>query len=84
MITRDNIKELLQSLKQEEVEKVISEPEDFILMELHISNSGSVIMIESREFDEDVNEHAGDNGDLFCDKDAFLQLAKECDIDWNL
>lgn len=84
MITRDNIKELLQSLTEEEVSKVINEAGDYIGMQCLISNSGYTVKLESHDYDEDVERDLSDNGNLFCDKDTFLQLAKECDINWNL
>lgn len=77
MITADNIKELLQTLRPEEIENCIREAGDYILLEAHIFNVGAFATIESHDYDEEIDENAQANGQLFCDKHSFRTLIDE-------
>jgi hypothetical protein len=77
MITLENIKEVLQTLRPEEIENCMNELGDYILLEVHIFNVGGFATIESHEYDEEIEEEAHSNGQLFCDKDTFQNILNE-------
>ena len=80
MITRNNIKEVLNMLTAEEIETAINGDGDYIELWLHVYNTGGVVTIESGDYNEDQETRANDNGQLFCDKDTFCGLLDECNI----
>ena len=77
MITLENIKELLQTLKPEEIENCMNESGDYILLEAHIFNIGGFATIESHEYDEEIEAEAHYAGQLFCEKDTFQNILNE-------
>lgn len=77
MITKENLKFCFENLNQKEVEEAMDSPFDYILFEIHTFNAGSYATVEAKDFDEEVNQEAADSGQLFVDKDAFLQLYQE-------
>jgi hypothetical protein len=77
MITLKNIKELLQTLRPDEIENCLNESGDYILLEAHIFNVGGFATIESHDYDEEIEEKAHSNGQLFCDKYAFQDILNE-------
>jgi len=77
MITQDNITEILDSLTSDQISKVKEDWNEYILLEVHCTNSCVWSTIESVEYDEEVEQEANDNGQLFCDFDTFLQLFKD-------
>jgi len=77
MITANNIKELLQTLRPQEIEDCIQESGDYILLEAHIFNVGAYATIESHDYDEEIEENAHNNGQLFCDKHSFRTYIDE-------
>lgn len=80
MTTRDNIKQILQSLAVAEVEKAIYKDGDYVKLILHIANVGSYATIEGTKYDSaDYNETAG-SGNVYTDKDDFMNMIKECNI----
>ena len=80
MITRDNIKEFIQTIPTETIQEELDKPQDFILLQLHIFNVGGYVTIESLDYNEEVDEEAQASGNLFCDKDSFLQLCSELEV----
>jgi hypothetical protein len=80
MITRDNIKEFIQTIPTETIQEELDKPQDFILLQSHIFNVGGYATIESLDYDEEVDEEAQASGNLFCDKDTFLQLCSELEV----
>ena len=80
MITKNNIKELIQTIKPSDIDAAINGSGDYILLEAHIFNVGAFATIESMDYDEEIEEDAAANGNLFVDKDAFLRLADELEI----
>jgi hypothetical protein len=77
MITKENLKEVLQTINYEDVQDAIASDGDFILLECHTFNVGSFGTIEGKDYDEDIEREANDNGQLFCSKDDFLMLCDE-------
>ena len=47
---------------------------DYILATVSIFNVGATISFESMDYSEEVEQEANDNGNLFCDKDSFIEL----------
>lgn len=74
MITRDNIQEVLNNLTIEEITTEIDKDGDFVEIWVHTSNSGFYTSIESGHYDEETEQNANDNGQLFIDKDDFLNM----------
>jgi hypothetical protein len=72
MITKDNIKELIQTIEPSIIDEAVNSEGDFILLEAHIFNTGSYATINSMNYDEGVEAHAAANGNLFIDKDTFI------------
>ena len=80
MITKDNIKYLIETIPTETMQSELDKPNDFILLQAHIFNVGGYGSIESMDYDEEVDEEAQASGNLFCDKDTFLQLCEELEV----
>jgi hypothetical protein len=80
MITKDNIKELIQTIEPSDIDAAINGDGDFILLQAHIFNVGTYGTIESMDYNEDTANIAAGIGNLFVDKDEFLRLAEELEI----
>ena len=80
MVTKNNIKELIETIPTETMQTELDKPNDFILLQAHIFNVGGYGTIESIDYKEEVEEEAHANGNLFCDKDTFLQLCSELEV----
>lgn len=80
MITKDNIKYFIESIPTETMQQELDKPHDFILLQAHIFNVGGYGTIESIDYDEEVDEKASASGNLFCDKDTFLQMCSELEV----
>lgn len=79
MITKENITELLDKLTLEHIKPCFESNNDYVLFEVSIFNSGYYVRIESMDYSEEVEEEAQSVGNVFCDKDTFLQLFKDSD-----
>lgn len=77
MITRDNIKEVLNNLKPAEIQKAEEEPGDFFVINLHVFNVGFFTTIEGREYCQEEEQAASDNGNLFIDRSEFFRIFEE-------
>ena len=84
MITKENLKEVLSDLSNKEVSEAINNDGDYVLIVLHVFNVGTYTTITSLDYNTTLKNGAEANGDLFCDKDDFLRLSEEVDIDWEL
>ena len=80
MITKENIKEIIQTISPENIDKAINGKGDYILLEVHTFNTGSFGTIYAQDYNELTEQSAADNGQLFCDKDEFLRLCDELEI----
>lgn len=80
MITKDNIKSLIETIPTETMQSELDKPHDFILLQAHIFNVGGYGTIESMHYKEEVDEEASASGNLFCDKDTFLQMCEELEV----
>lgn len=80
MITKDNLKYFIESIPTETMQAELDKPNDFILLQAHIFNVGGYGTIESMDYDEGVDEGAQASGNLFCDKDTFLQMCEELEV----
>jgi len=76
MISKDIISACFDALDQEEVEITFNSPHDYILFECL---SCGIVRITPHDYDEDLAEETQSEGNIFCDKDAFLYLFKESD-----
>jgi hypothetical protein len=79
MITINNISELLNKLTLEDLKPCFDSNKDFVLFEMHVFNVGAYVRIESKDYSEEEEEEAQSKGNVFCDKDTFLQMFKESD-----
>jgi len=77
MITTANFKELIQTIRPEELQQEIDGMEDYILMEVHIFNVGGYATVKSMHYNTETDENASSTGNLFLDKDDFLMLLEE-------
>ena len=80
MITKQNFKELIQTIGAEELMSQLDNNGDYVLMEAHVFNVGAYATIYSMDYNEEVEREAGDSGNLFCDKDDFMRLLEENEI----
>jgi hypothetical protein len=80
MITKDNIKSLIETIPTETMQSELDKPHDFILLQAHIFNVGGYGTIESMDYNEEVDEEVSASGNLFCDKDTFLQMCSELEV----
>lgn len=83
MITKNNIKEILLTVSPETIRRELSKDSNYLLIELHIFNAGHIVSISSCDYDYDTEKTANDSGNLFIDKDIFLELAKELKLNIN-
>jgi hypothetical protein len=77
MITRDNLKFAFDDLNEEQIKKAFESEKNYLLFELCHFNAGSFSCLIAVDYDEEEDQDARDNGNLFIDKDDFLQLFKE-------
>lgn len=80
MITASNFKDVINLIDSESLTNAINDNNDFLLLNLYIFNTGATAEITSVEYNEDVEQEANDNGNLFIDKDNFLQLLEDNNI----
>lgn len=81
MITPDNVKAVFEQISKEGLLYALDHESDYLLVELHIFNAGAIVSIEAMDYDEEKEQEAADNGNLFCDKDDFLRLWEESGAD---
>ena len=74
MITKDNVKEVLSSLQEEDVYQAMDSDKDYVAVYVHIYNTGYEATIESVDYTEEVEEEVVGSGNLLTDKDEFLRL----------
>ena len=82
MITQQNLKWVMNNLSRDEVEKALESEGDYVIVELHVFNTGGVVSIESVDYNEEIENRVAAMGNLFCDKDDFLRLASEVDVEF--
>ena len=80
MITKQNFKELIQTIGAEELQSQLDNDGDYVLMECHVFNAGGFATIYSMDYDEEVESEAHSNGNLFCSKDEFIRFLEENEI----
>ena len=77
MVTSENLKWAFEQLGSEKIEEIIHLDGDYVLLEISHFNVGSYPELTSLHYDEDVEQDAQENGQLFCDKDDFIRLVEE-------
>jgi hypothetical protein len=77
MITPDNLSEILDSLTESQITTAFDASPDFLLFEVSIFNAGFVATLECMDYDPLTETETHDNGNVFVDKDEFLQLVAE-------
>lgn len=77
MITKDNLKEVLSSLKKEDVHKAMDSDKAYVAVCVHIFNAGSFSSIEAVDYSEEIEAEVLGSGNLLIDKDEFLRLYVE-------
>lgn len=80
MITKENIKEVLESLESEEIENAINGEEDYILLELHVFNIGAYANVLNVSYSEGEERQEDSAHNLLMDKDDFLRLFTENEL----
>lgn len=83
MITKANFREIITSIDPETVQKEVYFTNfDWVLLEIHVFNVGSYCTICACDYDEDVELHTSETGNLFCDKDEFIRLLDEHNLNY--
>ena len=78
MITKDNLKDVVtELLTVDEIWQALDAEGDYVLIELCCFNAGCIANITSHHPDDELEQEAADNGNLWCDKDDFIRLCKE-------
>jgi hypothetical protein len=77
MITIQNIQEFFDNLSEKQINEVMQCNKDFVLCEISFTNVCVWYDVTSMDYSEETENDANDNGQLFCDKDTFVQLYKE-------
>ena len=80
MITQDNIKHTLREFSPNQIDEALQDERDYLKIWLHIFNVGVSATLEPMDYSIEEDDHARDNGQLFIDKDQFIQLLEENDI----
>lgn len=80
MITKENLKYFVETIDPETMQTELDKPNDFVLLQAHIFNVGGYGTIESMDYNEEIDEEASASGNLFCDKDTFLQMCEELEV----
>ena len=83
MITEGNIKEILESLDLIDMAQELAAPEDYISIWVSYFNTGSYAEVHSLDYSEARDEEHNNNGMLFMDKDTFVELLEENNIDYE-
>lgn len=82
MITANNFKDVINLIDSESLTNAINDNNDYILLNLYIFNSGAIAEIASVKYSENLEQEASYNGDLFIDKDNFLRLLEDNNINF--
>ena len=77
MITKDNLKYAIQTVSPDDIDAAINGGKDYIRFELHTFNVGAFATIEETDYNEVDEENLQSNGQIYCDKDTFLQLLED-------
>jgi len=77
MITKENLKSVMDAITKEDIEKVFNSNDDYLALQLYIFNAGYVVELNSIEPCTYDSEEIEANGGLIIDKDDFLRLFKE-------
>lgn len=80
MITKNNLKELIQTITPSDIDGAMNGDGDYVLLQAHIFNVGAFATIHNMHYDALVESDAIASGALFIDKDTFLQIANELEI----
>lgn len=82
MITANNFKDVINLIDSKLLINAINDNNDYLLINLYIFNAGATAEITSVEYSENLEQEAHDNGNLFIDKDNFLQLLEDNNINF--
>ena len=77
MITKDNLKYAISTVNPDQIKMVINGSKDYIKFELHMTNTGSYSTIEETDYNEEDEHNLQSNGQIYCDKNTFVQLLKK-------
>ena len=74
MITSENLQFCFDNLNKKEIKKAMQSNKDYIKFELHTFNTGGFATIKAVHYSDKKETKTTNNGNVFCDKDTFLQL----------
>jgi len=77
MITKDNLKYAINTVDPVRIRMAMNGSKDYIRFGLHITNTGSFSTIEEVNYSLEDEYNSQSNGEIYCDKDTFLQLLKD-------
>lgn len=80
MITRENLKEVLELLPSDSIEECCNGCKEYVKLILHVSNIGSYATLEETDYDELEEHETIESGDVYCSKDDFLTILQEQNI----
>lgn len=81
MITKENIKEILQDLSKEYIENAVNKNHDYIGLWVHTANAGFHATLVSYDYDKAIEKEFEDNGMMFIDKDTFMIVLEQNNIE---
>lgn len=74
MITKENLKPVLDSLKSSDITEAIESGKDYFLIEVDSFNGGSIANISAMDYSPTAEEEALNRGMLFVDLDQLTNL----------
>jgi len=77
MITRDNLSESLNAISKEDIKETFESTKDYVLFCNYVFNVGTISNLSACDYCETTEQRAQNEGQIFCDKDTFLQLFKD-------
>ena len=80
MITKDNLKYAISTVNPDRIKIAINGSKDYIKFELHMTNTGSYSTIEETDYNKEDEHNLQSNGQIYCDKDTFLQLLEDIGV----
>jgi hypothetical protein len=84
MITHETLKSILNEIPKETITKELNESHDWISLEVFVANAGHTVQLESRDYTDDSADEIIGSGNIFCDKDDFLSLLEDNEVEYTM
>lgn len=80
MITKDNIKEILEDLSVKEITKVLNSKKDYVELWVHVANAGFYTTAKPYVYNRGKELNCERNRQLFIEKQDFERMLEENEI----